>query len=224
MRIEQRYNELLKLRIEINEKLKILNFEKIKELILELKKSVVFQKLKKEDNQLSMLDCFFDIWIEEKKELESVGIHEDIFWGIHSLEEVEQRYLAIKFCILRIENKVPLQLCEESVKELVGYRVSGIAIGKILIIESCKRAENAVVLAHLLKMRGEMIRAIYLLQKVNKEYPNNTDILTSLAECWIEGQQWRQAYECLKQIEKPDEGIRGLIQELEKVMLNEAAE
>lgn len=218
MKIEQRYQELLKLRAELDEKLKDLNFEKIKELVLWLKKSLIFQKLKKEDNQLSMLDCFCNIWIEEKKQLARMNIHEDIFGGVQSLEDIEYKYLMIKYCALRIENEVPLEWCEHAVDRLIEYQVSGIAMGTIFIAESCKRMENIIKLARFLKGKGEIIKAVYLLQYADKEYPMKTEVLLELADCWLEGQQWQQAYECLVKIEAPDETVEGLILELEKVI------
>lgn len=218
MRIEQRYQELLKLRIEIEKKLKDLDFEKIKELVLWLKKSGIFKRLKSEDNQLNMLEVFCDIWIEEKKQLEPVGIHDDIFRGIRSLNDVEHKYLAIKYCGLRIENGLPQELCEQAVTQLTECRVSGIAMGTIFIAESSKRCENIVRLAQLLKNKEETVTALYLLQYANKLYPTNEAILLELADCWLVGQQWKQAYECLVQIETPDENVKELICELEKVV------
>ncbi len=218
MKIEQRYNELLRIRKELDEKLVNLTFEKTKELVLWYKTDAICQRLKKEDNQLYALDCFCNLWIEEKKQLESVGIHEDIFWGIQSLADVETKYLAIKYCALRIENGVPMELCEQAVDELIAYRVSGMAIGTIFLIESSKRVENSVNMAQILKKKGETIRALYLLQYIDKEYPHKDEVLIELADCWLTGRQWKQAYECLSQIEKADETVRDLLAELEKVI------
>lgn len=218
MKIEQRYNELLKLRKEIDEKLLELSFEKIKELVLWLKTDTIFQRLKKEDNQLNMLDRFCNLWIEEKKQLESLGIHEDIFWGIQSLADVEYKYLAIKYCVLRIENEVPIELCEQALDKLISYHVSGMAMGTVFLLESSKRIENVVKMAQMLKNKGETIRALYLLQYAEKTYPDSADILMELADCWLTGQQWQQAYECLCQIKEPDTVVKELIQDLEKVI------
>lgn len=218
MKIEERYRELLNLKRDINEKLVNLTFEKTKELVLWLKTNTMFQRLNKEDNQMNMLDCFCNLWIEEKKQLESIGIHEDIFYGIQSLEDVEEKYLTIKYCALRIENKVPMELCEQVVEELIVYHVSGIAMGKIFLLESSRRVENVVRLSQILKGKGETIRALYLLQYVDREYPHNKDILVELADCWLAGQQWKQAYDCLKQVEEEDKSVGELLQELEKVI------
>ena len=67
MRISQQYDELIVLREEINKRLRELDFEKIKELLLWLAHSNGFQRLKTRDNQMIMLDCYANIWIEEKR-------------------------------------------------------------------------------------------------------------------------------------------------------------
>ena len=86
MKIEQQYQKLIELQKEINDRLKDLNFEKVKDLILFLAKSESFQKLKKKDNQMIILDCFCSVWIDEKKQLEPLGVQEDIFYGVNYLK------------------------------------------------------------------------------------------------------------------------------------------
>ena len=221
MKISQQYSELQILLAEINKRLGNLNFQAIKELILWLEQNPMYKKLKQKENQLRMLDCFCSIWLEEKKELEKLGIHEDIFYGIHSLEDVERKYLAIKYCGLRIENKVPIVYCQQAAEELIRWKVSGIAISRIFISETYKREENVVQISQLLKERQQLITVIILLQEGLKVYKENENILLELAECWITAQQWYQALVCLKQIKNPKEEISELINELEKVVGNE---
>lgn len=218
MRIEERYNKLLELQSSLDERLKDLSFENIKALILESKKNPYFQKLKREDNQLKMLDSFFSMWIEEKKQLEIIGINEDIFDGISSLSDVERKYLSIRYFIFRIENCVPYDLCISAMEGLVSSHVSGIAIGHVICDESLKKIDNAVSIAVMLKNMGETVRAISLLQYMDSRYNNQEKILIELADCWLEGRQWGTALECLKKIENPNSDIVGLIKDLEKML------
>ena len=218
MRISQQYDELIVLREEINKRLRELDFEKIKELLLWLAHSNGFQRLKTRDNQMIMLDCYANIWIEEKRKLEQLGIHEDIFNGIHSLQDVERKYLLIKYCALRLENGVPEEFCEQAIDDLILEKVSGIAIGKITVFETLRREENMVEIARWLKRKGQAVTAITLLQYGADMYEGNREILLELADSWMEGLQWKQAYDCLKKIKDPTPEEITIIDELEKVI------
>ena len=104
MRVEQQYREVLRLKREINLRLSVgTGFWEIRELALFLAGDKAYLKLKKEEKQLMMLDCFFGIWQEEKKKLPKGRIETDIFHDISSLEELEKKYQRIKYCGLRIE-------------------------------------------------------------------------------------------------------------------------
>ena len=218
MKIAEKYEELLALKKELNERLSNLNFEKIKELIIWLAKSKSYQRVKEKDNQMIILDLFCSVWLEEKKKLEPMGIHEDIFCDVKSLEDMEKKYLAIKYCALRLENNIPEIYCEQAVNKLIDLKVSGIAIGRIIITETYKRENNIICMAQWMKMKQQMITAIILLQYGEKFYERDRNILLELADCWIAGQQWQQAYVCLEKIDKPEEVELDLMKELEKVL------
>ncbi len=221
MGYEQQYEELLELCPQIDEKLKELNFEKIKELFIWLAKSASYQKLKQKENQLIMLDVFCQIWLEEKKRLETVGISEDIFFGVDSLKTLEKKYLTIQFGALRLETAMPVEYYQQAVDEIIDYRVSGIALHTIIMRETAERAENIVKLGRLLKQKGQTVTALFLLQKGNESYPQDQEILLELADCWLEGEQYNQAYECLQKIQKPDENVLELLRMLEKAVADE---
>ena len=79
MRKEEKYEKLAKLKIQINEKIEILDFEKTKELILWLAKSPDYQRLKAEDSQLEYLDFATSVWLEEKRQAGNITHKTDIF-------------------------------------------------------------------------------------------------------------------------------------------------
>ncbi len=218
MKRAEQYDNLLMLREEINKRLQKVDFESIKELIRFLVNSREYQRIKTKDNQLLALDCFCAVWLEEKKQLEPLGIYEDIFIGVNSLEDVESKYLDIKYAALRIENEVPLEYCEEAIDSLIEQKISGIAIYKVVVSETMKRISNILKLSSWLKEKGMILTAIQLLQNFLDNYKENDDILLELADCWIIGQQWKQAHECLMKIEKPNEDVLELIKEIEKVI------
>ena len=221
MEYEQKYKELLTLKYQIDEKLENLNFEKIKELIIWLTHSKSYQKLKRKDNQLNMLEIFCQIWLEEKKMLDALGISEDIFYAVNSLDSLEKKYLTIQFGVLRLETIMPKEFYTQAVEAMIDLKVSGIALYRIIIQETLEIDKNIVKLAKILKENGKIITALSLLQKGNEFNPENTEIILELSDCWMEGEQWGQAYESLRAIKKPSEEVRELLQMLEKVLCNE---
>lgn len=224
MGFQQQHEELLALRPQIDERLRDLNFEKIKDLQLWLAKSGSFKKLKVRDNQLIFLDEFCQIWLEEKQKLSQVGIDTDIFYGVDSLESLERKYLTIQFGILRLETPMPVEYYEQAVDDFIAYHISGIALYKILMQETARREENIVKLAGLLLDRNQIATAIFLLQKGKETFPQNEDIILRLSECWLAGEQFHQAYQCLFEIEKPDRKTKELIQTLKEKLQDEENE
>ncbi|MBQ7067280.1 MAG: hypothetical protein IJN92_10720 [Lachnospiraceae bacterium] len=221
MKIEKQYSALLELEKEINERLKKNDFVSIKELILWLAKSSDFQKLKKKENSLIMLDAFCGIWLEEMKQLPDWGILDNIFSSVSSLNDIEERYQNIKFLALRVENNVPEEFCIDLLDKVIEQKISGIAIGRIVISETLNGVENILKIARLLKEKMQLITAILMLEYTHKGHPENDDILLEMAGCWMEGQQWEKTLECLLLIKKPDPSVKELIQELEKMINHE---
>lgn len=221
MRLGQQYQELLRLRKEINIRLeKGTDFQNIKELTLHLAGDRGYQKLKEEENQMIMLDCFLDIWLEEKRKLPGLEMTGDIFNGIKSLGQLEQRYQRIKYCALRVENHVPEPYINESVSWLMEEKISGIAIGKITISETKDREDNLLHIAQELKRQGDLPRAILLLQYANEKYPGEERMILEEADCWIQGRQWQRAYELLVGMGKPTGETEEIIKGLRQVMEN----
>lgn len=218
MEIEKQYKELLELRKELNNKLKEHDFLRIKDMILWLAKSDSFQKLKQKDNQLIALDCFCSIWIEEKKKLEPMGIKDDIFLNVNSLKDIEKKYLLIKYYALRIENKVPDMYRDELIQWIKENRISGIAIGKIVVFETLNREENILNISKHLKENNLIITAMELLQYGLEMYEGNRLLSLEMSECWMEGKQWKQAYDCLCKIKSPTNEDKQVISELKKVI------
>ena len=221
MRVEQQHQAIVRIKPEIDKKLKNLDFQRIKDLLLWLAQSEDYLRLKGADNQLRMLDIFCSIWVEEKKLLSEMGIEDDIFGGINSLQDVEKKYLMIEYGIMRLETIMPEEFYEQVMDNLVENKISGIAIAKIIYLESLEKEKNALKIARRLKGRNQMYTAMVLLQRMEEDYfPSNRDILLELADCWMTGRQWEQALGCLKKIEKPDEMVQELMKELEKSILN----
>lgn len=218
MRIQQQYEELQKLRKEIDVRLCHTDFEAIKSLILWLAKSEIFQKLKKKETQLMMLDSFCKIWLKEKKRLSDIGIEDDIFFNVRSLKNVEEKYLTIEFGVLRLETQMPQEYYEQVIDNIKIYRVSGIALSEIINNETSKKEENIIKMASMLRENNQLITAIILLENAEKIYPDNQDILLGLADCWQIGQQWGRTLEYLNKVKEPDESIQKRIEGLERIV------
>lgn len=222
MRLEQQYQELLRLKEEINQRLKTeTGFEKIKELMLYLAQDKAYSKLKVKENQMIMLDCFFNIWLREKKKLPDLGVETDIFYKVFSLDDVEQKYQRIKYCGLRIENAVPDDYIEQALEWLIEDQVSGMAIGAIIVKETEKREQNILYIAQYLRRRGDSLNALLLMQCANETFPGQEKLLLEEADIWLEGQQFERVLELLSQIEKPSLQIKGLMEELRQVTEND---
>lgn len=222
MRLEKQYQELLRLKEEINQRLKVgTDFEKIKELMLYLAQDKAYFKLKVKDNQLFMLALFFDIWMREKRKLPDLGVETDIFYKVSSLNDVEQKYQRIKYYGLRIENSVPDDYIEQAFEWLIEDRVSGIAIGTIVRKETTKREQNILHIAQYLRRGGDSLNALLLMQYANEKFPGQEKLLLEEADIWLEGQHFERVLELLSQIENPSMQTKGLIEELRQVTKND---
>lgn len=221
MKLEQQYQELLRLEKEINQRLKNgTAFYQIKELMLYLAGDQVYLKLKGKDNQLIMLECFFNIWLKEKKKLPDLGIEADIFYGVLSLNDVEQKYQKIKYCGLRIENKVPDEYIRQALNWLMEDQVSGMAIGQIVARETKEKEENILQIEQCLRRDEQVLNALLLIQYANEAFPGQEKLLLEEADIWLEGQQFQKALELLFQIEKPSLQTKKLTEELQQVTGN----
>lgn len=216
MRLETQYKELCRIKEEINAQLSRLDREGIKDLILQQVKDPIRKKLSAKDNQLLMLGFFCQIWIEEQRKLEAYGLQSTILEGITSLEAVEEKYMAIKFALLRLETPMPDCYYEEGVEDLLHRRITGVALHRFIREETWKREENTLKLSQMLKERGEYMTAVLLLQEAVDSYPKGQNLLWELADCWIQGREWQQAYQCLNKISNPDQEVQAILEVLKE--------
>lgn len=222
MRLEQQYQELLRLKKEINQRLKKgTDFGEIKKLMLYLVQDKAYFKLNVKENQMIMLECFLNIWLREKKKLPDLGVETDIFYKVSSLDDIEQKYQRIKYCGLRIENAVPDDYIEQALERLDEDRISGMAIGTIIVKETEKREENILYIAQYLRRRGDSLNALLLMQYANETFPGQEKLLLEEADIWLEGQHFERVLELLSQIENPSMQIKGLMEELRQVTEND---
>lgn len=218
MELQQQYEKVKALRLEIDEKLKDMDFQKVKELILWQAKSEDYREFRYKDNQLSLLEVYCRIWKDEKNKLVEAGIWEDIFYKVNSLETLEQKYLTIQFGLLRLETPMPAEYYEQAVDDMIAYRVSGIGLHRIIMEETEQKEQNILKLAGLLKEKGQITTARFLLQCGKDSYPENEEMILELADCWLEEGNLEQANNCLKQIQRPSREIQELIGELENAI------
>ena len=209
MRLDQQYQELLRLKKEINHRLKAgVGFQEIKELMLYLAHDRAYAGLKLKENQLIMLECFFNIWLVEKKKLPELGIETDIFNQVSGLDDVERKYRKVQYCGLRIENDLPEEYCEQALEWLVEDEISGVAIGKIIVLETKEREGNLLRIARWLREKGDVLNALLLLQYGNEAFPGREELLREEAEIWLLGEQEERALALLAKIEEPSQKSR----------------
>lgn len=166
------------------------------------------------DTQLMLLIKCYQICLAEKK----YGEKQTILHGISSLDQMEKLYTELKFIVLRFENNMPEEFLQEGIEYIRENHISGIALFQIIKLETWKRAQNTLKLAKALKQAGMLMTATVLLYLAAKSYESNKGIIMELADCWMEGKQWKQAYDTLKQIKKPSKEIKEIMEELEKVV------
>ena len=217
MRVEQQYQAMRRIKPEIDIRLRNVDFQGIKDLFLWLAQSEDYLRLKGGDNQLRMLGIFCSIWLEEKKQLPEMGIEDDIFRGISSLEDIEKKYLMIEYAVMRLEMAMPEEFYGQAVDSLIENKISGIALSRIIYLETLEREKNSLKMARLLKERSQLYTAMVLLQRMEEDYfTADRNLLLELADCWLSGKQWGQALGCLRKIENPDDTVQEMMKELEK--------
>ena len=218
MNNREQYKALQTIVPQIEEKLKDNSFEGIKGLILWLTKSDIYIKLKEKENSLNLLDFFCKIWMEEKKELVEEN---DIFTNINSLDDIQKKYRDVQYTILRIENQLPREWCDQGVKKIIEDKVSGIAIVEIAIRETVETKTNIIKISEYLQGNYAMVLAIEMLQYAQKMFPDFTDFVLREADCWMYAKQWKMALKCLNKIDNPDDATKDIINELQQVVKNE---
>lgn len=221
MQLEQQYYELQRLEEEVNRRLaQGTDFGRVKELILYLAREQTYLELKQKEGRMIMLDRFLGIWMEEKQKLQDPGIAEDIFYQVGSLEDLAHKYQQILYCALRMENNVPEPYVEQAMAWLVEQRISGLAVGRIVMLETRDKEGNLLHIAQELKRSGEILNALLLLQYANEKLPGRAGLLLEEADCWLQGRQWERAYELLEAIEEPAQEVREIMTQLRQVIEN----
>lgn len=214
---ETQYQEWLLLRERIDARLaQATSRQDIAELVQFLAEDSVYQEMKHCEGQLILLNSFVEIWMAENCRLpESM---EDIFYRVNSLKSLVYKYRAVVFCALRIENHVPGVYVEQAVERLVEQRVSGVAIGKIIVWETKERENNMLSLAEELKRHGQIPNAILLLQYAREKYPEEVHLALAEADCRMQCGQWDRAYEILAQLPDPVVEVQNIIEKLRQVV------
>lgn len=223
MRLSEQYNQLIELKEYINKKLVEIDFQGVKELVLDMAKSESYQRHKGTDNQIIALDFFLGIWMRENSDIYEFAHQGDIFCGVNSLEDIERKYLIVEFGVFRIENEMPLEYINEAVDAMLNNKVSAYAMFCVVLREARKRNQEDIILklARILKQKNELMHAIGLLQVSTEEFKTNKEMFLELADCWLMVREMEKAYECLKHIENPDNEIENMIVEMEMVLGNE---
>lgn len=213
--MEEEYKEIARLKHEINIRLaKGTAYSDINDLARFLAQNRKYQELYTMENQFIRLQHFLTVWGAEKQKLPDLGISEDIFYQVHSLDELEQKYRRIEYYGLRIENNVPAPYCRELLDLLLEQKVSGIAFGIIVRNRTENGQNNLLLIAQELMRRLELPNAVLLLQYAREKYPDSETLLMAEVRCWIRGQQFQRAHELLQEIETPSIEIQKLIAEL----------
>lgn len=178
--LKELYNKMLELKALVNAKLSDGSFEAIRDLIKMLDESEVYPTLLEKDTQLSMLDIFLGIWLDEKRELSALGIASDIMTDVSDLDVLENKYHTISLSILRFENDMPEEYLNEAIDRIIAQDISGIALYKILKIDTIDHVNNVIKVSTALRARKEYIRDMFFVRLAVSEYPNDPNVVAQL--------------------------------------------
>lgn len=178
--LKELYNKMLELKALVNAKLSDGSFEAIRDLIKMLDESEVYPILLEKDTQLSMLDIFLGIWLDEKRELSALGIASDIMTDVSDLDALEDKYHTISLSILRFENNMPEEYLNEAIDRIIDQDISGIALYKILKIDTIDHVNNVIKVSTALRARKEYIRDMFFVRLAVSEYPNDPNVVAQL--------------------------------------------
>ena len=178
--LKELYNKMLELKALVNAKLLDGSFEAIRDLIKMLDESEVYPTLLEKDTQLSMLDIFLGIWLDEKRELSALGIASDIMTDVSDLDVLEDKYHTISLSILRFENDMPEEYLNEAIDRIIAQDISGIALYKILKIDTIDHVNNVIKVSTALRARKEYIRDMFFVRLAVSEYPNDPNVVAQL--------------------------------------------
>ena len=218
MKIQDQFSELKKLKEHINPVLEERNLQACLALAKELNENKIYAKLVGKDTQLYMLNHFFCIALREQSELIPRGIEANIFDNVSSLEELEAKYLAIEFAVLRMELDLEPEEVSETVRNLVALDASGIALLQVIRFETAEVKENIRKVSMELLKQGEILRVLVLLREAVSQLPEEDELKLMLANVWMEAGEPAEACKCLKEIKEPATEVVHLIEKLEGML------
>ena len=120
-----------------------------------------------------------------------------------------------------MENRVPETYRMEALEWLTQEKISGLAIGKIIVFETKKREENLLQIARYLREKEDTLNALLLIQYANETFPGKEELLWEEADIWLSGQQRERALEALEKIDKPSQRVKERIKEIRQVTKND---
>lgn len=226
MKLLEQYDELVKLKRSLNSRLQNLTRTEIKAILLDFYKDPLLKRFVYKDNEIYFLNSFCSIWLEEQKQSFLYGLTYDIFDSIASLNDIEEKYIAIRFGILRFENRLPIDYLEEVLDYFSFHHISGIALcyiarDKMVCSNTAYAEKNLLKIAQQMLKRSDYISACILLQEMKKHFSHHVQILRLLSQCWAECLQYESALLCLNEIRRPSSQDIALKKELETKLTNE---
>ena len=164
------YEELCRIKKEIDEKLTDWNEQTIIELLMAFKKEESLKRLVEKDNQLTKLKCLCVLWMDEKIKLSAFGMESTALNEIKSLKDVEKRFLMLQFGMLRLDCQMSREKCDEVIDYIIRYRISGIVLNFMVRSVTEHYLENIKMLVEMLNDRKQYVTAACLLREAGVEY------------------------------------------------------
>lgn len=160
------------------------------------KKEVV--EIAQMNTTLAILNLAVNIYQMEQEE----GIQHKILDGFHTLKEVEEAFLKVKFLLWKLEFTDEEQ---QFIDYVIEQQIS-IPYLKYLIHTSAFHKEGAVkIIAMQFKKKGSFAKAFGMLNYLNELSSNEEFVYCEMADICIQLQQYQKAADCIGRIQRPTE-------------------
>lgn len=177
-------------------------------LLRDLKYQTVLQKT----TELGILREMADCWNTEME----TGVS-NVFYDITNVDEAEQKYLSIKHILWRMEAGINEEMCQEAVWEMCRNKESKLLIAWI-IKANLREWERIFILTSQYMQEYNVADAIELLSYGVLFYAGNRRFLLQKANYFMELGMWKEVLATLREIDRPDEEIKEMVEELTKVL------
>lgn len=128
------------------------------------------------------------------------GVEPGILDGVRNMQEIEERWLKLKFLMWKMEFTEEKEKLAEFLER---YQISVPFLKYLVNTSSFDKANTAFKLAMILKNAQKPIAAFAMLNYANELAPNEELVFCEMADICMNLGQYKEAQECIRRIENP---------------------